>query len=391
MITELLIRAFVRNRTHTSRPDVRLSYGLLSGFIGIIVNIMLFTIKLVIGISSGSIAVITDALNNLSDSGSSIITVIGFKAGSKPPDSEHPFGHGRLEYIAGLVVAVIIVAAGFNFLKESATRIFKPSQIDADTLTIVFLVGTMFVKVWLFFFYRKIANKIKSKTIHAAAFDSLSDILTTAIVTAAVFISRYTTFPVDGIAGTLVAIFVIAGGIGIIRDTASPLLGETPDKKLVSHLKHELLKCKGIYGVHDIIIHNYGPGNYFATAHAEVMPNASLVEMHDTLESAEAEIGKIMPIHLLLHCDPFVTDDPGVKQWRARMEDEVNSFDRKFKLYDFMFEKSNPPAQIVLRFHLLTPRNYALKPEEITEKLTKKMHKYDPSIKLEIEFINAYI
>ena len=389
MLSELIVKIFIKDSKSPEKPEVRLAYGVLAGWGGVIVNIILFSVKFAVGMLSGSIAIAADAVNNLSDCGSGAITLLGFKMGAKPPDNEHPFGHGRLEYVAALIVAVIIVAVGFNFLKESVMRIFNPSEVKADNLMLAIIGGTLLFKLWLFFFYRLIAKKIESTAVKAAAFDSLSDILATSVVVGAVFANRFTTFPIDGCAGTLVALIVIAGGIKIIRDAINPLLGQCPDKELVEKLRAKLISCKGICGIHDIIIHNYGPEQYFATAHAEVDRNGDLLRVHDTLEAAEVEVAKSMPVRLILHCDPYDIEDPEVKMWRARTEDAVNKFDHKFKLYDFRLTKEN--GKNVLHFHLLTPRNYALSYHEIQTILTNAMSVYGKDLILHIDFINAFV
>ncbi len=385
MITSLLIRLFVPDYKNPGKPSVRLSYGIMTGAVGIAVNLLLFAVKLTVGLIAGSIAIAADAVNNLSDAGSSIITLVGFKLSSRPADSGHPFGHGRMEYIAGVVVSIIILAVGFDFLKESVVRIFSPVSVHAGGIVLAIVTGTMLLKGWLFFFYRKIGKTIDSEVIRAAAFDSLSDMFGTAIVLGAVAASGYTDFPVDGCAGALVAVVLLIGGIRVLRDTINPLLGECPDSDLVEKLKNRLLACKGIRGVHDIILHNYGPNQYFATAHAEVSLEGSLLEVHDMLEAAEVDVAKNLPIHLLLHCDPYDIASPVVKEWRVRMENAAAEFDEKFKLYDFrMTEKC-------LHFHLLIPRNYKFSHAEISEALTEKMRVYDPELKLNIEFINSFV
>ncbi len=389
MLNEMLIRLFVRDYRNPERPDVRLSYGLLSGYTGVLVNILLFGIKFSIGLLSGSIAIAADAVNNISDAGSSVITIFGFKLSSKPADKEHPFGHGRMEYVAALIVSVIIVAVGFNFLKESVVRIFSPQAIHTNALVLGIFGGTMLFKLWLFFFYRRIGKRINSSVLRAAAFDSLSDLLATTVVLIAVIAARFTEFPIDGCAGTVVAGLVILGGIEILRDAINPLVGECPDPHLVEELQERLLKCPGIRGIHDIILHNYGPNQYFATAHAEVNREGDLLSVHDTLEAAEVEIAKSMPIRLILHCDPYDTEDPHIKNWRAKAENAISSMDHKFKLYDFRMEE--PPEGRSIHFHLLVPRNYSLSYDQISEELTRKMAQYDPNITLHIEFINAFV
>ena len=320
MLTRFLIYLFVPGYKRPDLQEVRLSYGMLAGFVGIAVNIILFCIKFSIGLISGSVAIAADAVNNLSDAGSAIVTVVGFKLSSRPADNGHPFGHGRMEYVAGVIVAIIIIAVGLDFFKESILRIISPRIVTVDGIALGIIGGTMLLKIWLLFFYRTVGRTIDSKVISAAAFDSLSDLLCTSAVLAAVFFSRFTAFPVDGIAGLAVAAVILIGGVKILRGTINPLVGECPSPMLVEELKENLLSCDGIKGVHDIIIHNYGPNQYFATAHAEVEPHGTLLSVHDMLEAAEEKVASRMPVRLLLHCDPCNLTDPHVNEWRKRLK-----------------------------------------------------------------------
>ena len=389
MLTRFLIYLFVRNYKRPDLPEVRLGYGMLAGFVGITVNIMLFCIKFTVGLLSGSVAIAADAVNNLSDAGSAIVTVVGFKLSARPADNGHPFGHGRMEYIAGVIVAIIIIAVGLDFLKESVLRIVSPRVVAADGVVLGIVGGTMIFKIWLLLFYRTIGKTIDSKVISAAAFDSLSDLLCTSAVLIAVFCSRFTAFPVDGTAGLAVAAFILTGGIKILHGTINPLMGECPSPILVEELKRNLLSCDGISGVHDIIIHNYGPNQYFATAHAEVDPNGTLLSVHDMLEAAEEKVASKMPVRLLLHCDPCNLTDPHVNAWRKRLETAVAEIDGQFKLYDFRLDESGAVRRI--HFHLLVPRNYRLSNDEIYAKLNDAMHRYDQSLEIKVDFLNTYV
>ncbi|MGI5924794.1 MAG: cation diffusion facilitator family transporter [Lentisphaeria bacterium] len=338
MLSSFLIKVFVPNPKQPDDPSCRLAYGMLCGLVTLVINLLLFGLKLVIGIISGSIAIAADAINNLSDAGSAMITVVGFKLAAKHADAEHPFGHGRMEYVAGLLIAVIIVAVGGNFLKESIVRIIRPQPVEMPH-SLAYLYGaTVLVKLWLMFFTRRVSRAIQSAALGAVAFDCLSDILTTGIVLISVAVARYSTLPIDGCAGTVVAIIVIAGGINSLRNIINPLLGERPDPALVDELRRRLLACPGIHGIHDVIVHNYGPGTYFATAHAEVDRDGDLVTMHNILEAAELEIARTMPVRVILHCDPYATADPQTRLWRQRCEDAVHDIDRHLVIYDLSLE-----------------------------------------------------
>lgn len=389
MLSELLCRLFVRGYENPEDPAVRLKYGLLAGIVGVVVNFGLFAVKLTAGLLAGSIAIASDAVNNLSDAGAAVVSIIGFKLSAMPADSGHPFGHGRSEYIAGVVVSVIVLAVGFDFLKEAVMRIFSPEPVAAGWGIFAVVGGTLLFKGWLYFFYRKIGKRIDSDVIRAAAVDSLSDILGTSVVLGAVFAARFTAFPVDGCAGVVVAVMILCAGVRVLKEASSPLLGECPDPELVQKIRELLLSCDGIRGVHDIILHNYGPNQYFATAHAEVALDSSPLTIHDMLEAAEVKVGKQLPVHLLLHSDPYDTADPVVKEWRVKLEDVIVDFDSKFKVYDFRLDEGAEGR--CLTFHLLFPRSYVLTGEEITAELTRRMQKYDPQIRLKIEYIHSYV
>ena len=390
MLTDLLIKIFIRNPENTSDTKGRLAYGMLAGIGGIAVNVLLFVIKFIIGLISGSVAIAADAANNLSDAGSSVVTVIGFKLAAQPADKDHPFGHGRVEYVAGVVVSVIVIVVGFNFFRDSIMRFFTPKQLTISNVAMIIFGSSIIFKLWLFFFYKKIAAKINSDVIKAAAFDSLSDTLSTAVVLAATIAGKFTAFPVDAATGTIVASLVLWGGIKLLKETTNPLLGERPCPEMVEELRNNLLQCEGIRGVHDIIIHNYGHNQYFATAHAEVAPEGTLMSAHDMLENAEIYVSKRMPVRLLLHCDPCNLDDPEVIKWRGQMEEIVTAYDCQFKLYDFRL-KTSEKGNLQLYFHLLTPRHYLADKSNIHAYFTRQIQKSAPEVELLIEFIDSFV
>ena len=387
MIQTLLIKCFVRDYKHTDSPEVRLNYGIFSGYIGLAVNVLLAALKFTIGLLSGSVAITTDAVNNLSDAGNSVVTVFGFKLAAKPADREHPFGHGRIEYVAGVVVAAIIIAMGLDFLLESVQRIIHPHEVHISPILAAIMGGSLLFKVWLFFFYRRIGTLIASRTIQAMAFDSISDIAGTVVVLISAAADQFTDFPVDGCAGVLAALLVLYGGIRILRETINPLLGEPPGPELVEELRSRLLKCRGIRGVHDIIMHNYGPNQYFATAHAEVCPDTDIFAVHDMLEQAEAEIGKHMPIHLLLHCDPCHASGPKTREWQDKVENAAAEVNPMFKVYDFHFQKNKSGDR--LKFNLLIPRSCSADQAEIEKQFDRAMKRYPNLPQLEITIVRS--
>ncbi|MBO5202291.1 MAG: cation transporter [Lentisphaeria bacterium] len=391
MLTSLLLKWTVPGMGKELSPASRTRCGIVSGIVGIICNIFLVIVKVILAIFTGSIAVAADAVNNLSDAGSGIITVVGFRISSQPPDAEHPFGHGRTEYVAGLVVALLIVGLGVSFLKDSIASLFHPEKLDVSTVMIVIFSATVLVKCWLFFFYRKVAKLIKSDVVRAAAYDSLSDCLGTGLVIAALIVSRFTDFPVDGCAGIIVALLILWAGAGVLKDTVNKLLGEPPDPELVTKLRETILACPGIDGVHDIMIHNYGENSYYVTAHAEISCDGDRYSAHDILENAEVVVAQSLPVHLLLHGDPYSKSNPEVIYWRSRMENEVAKFDSELKLYDFRLGKDEAGEVVSLSFHLLIPHRYGMTEAEIRTALQERMRAYKDGLELEITFLKSFI
>ena len=389
MLTQFLIRQFIPDCKHTERPAVRMRYGVFSGWVGIAVNAFLSALKFTVGIISGSVAMAADAVNNLSDAGSSVVTILGFKLAAKPADHDHPFGHGRIEHIAGVVVAVVVIAMGLNFLKESVLRIMHPGEVKMSTEMIVLVAGAMVFKAWLFFFYRFVGGAIGSETVKAAAVDSLCDLGSTSAVLLAVAAGRFTAFPVDGCAGAAVALLVLTGGVKILRETSDPLLGKAPSRELVAELHSRLLRCEGIRGVHDIIVHSYGANQYFVTAHAEVDPTSDIQAVHDLLEHAEVEIGKNMPVHLLLHCDPGDAGDLELRLWQGRLENAATELNPRNKVYDLRFQPAEKGR--LLSFSLLLPCDDRTTPEEMKRLLAEALTQYPDPPELQLQLVHSRV
>lgn len=391
MITNLLLKLFVPGAEKGMSMQKRIRCGILSGITGIVCNVLLAVVKVTLAILSGSIAIGADAVNNLADAGTGIITAVGFRISSSPPDAEHPFGHGRTEYVAGLVVSVLVMVLGISFFKESILLLFRQETVKGGTTAILIFSSTILIKCWLFFFYRKMAKLLSSDVIRAAAYDSLSDCIGTFLVILSLIASRYTTLPLDGYAGLILALMILWTGGNILKDTINKLLGETPDKELVQKLKEILLNCPGIDGVHDIMIHNYGEHAYYVTAHAEISSEGDRFSAHDILENAEIIVEKSLPVHILLHGDPYSKSDPEVIFWRSRMENEISRYDSEFKLYDFRISKDKDGKVKNLSYHLLIPHKYSVSTEEIRSILEEKMHHYDKELVLEIQFLNSFV
>jgi len=390
MLISRLLKTVIPENTAELTPDLRMRGGIICGITGIVCNILLIIIKIILAIFSGSIAIAAEAVNNLSDAGSGVITIAGFHLASRPPDAEHPFGHGRTEYVAGLIVAVLVAVLGISFLKDSFAALFRKSTVHAEVITIVILSATMLVKCWMFFFYRHAAKLLSSPVLRASAYDSLSDCAGTTVVVISLLLSRYTDFPVDGAAGMIVALMTLWAGISVLRETINKLLGESPAASLVDNIRQTILASPGIDGVHDIIIHNYGENSYFATAHAEISSEGDRASAHDILENAEVAVGRKLSVHLLLHGDPHDKAHPEVIYWRSRLESAISQFDSELKVYDFSLGKNRADEVVSLNFHLLLPRRYEGDEKWLAQTLQEKMQIYHPDIKLEIRFVRSY-
>ncbi|MBU5485278.1 cation diffusion facilitator family transporter [Clostridium sp. MSJ-11] len=354
MLSQILVKTFIKEPENVDKENVRNSYGFLGSTVGIIVNTILFIVKLFVGIITKSISVTADAFNNLSDATSSLITMIGFKLASKPADKEHPFGHGRIEYLSGLVVSFMVILVGFEFIKSSYSRIINPIPVQFKTLSFVLLLLSIGTKVWLSRFNSFIGKKINSTALQASSLDALGDVFTSSCVALSLAISKWTTFPIDGYIGILVSLFIMYSGYSLIKDTLSPLLGEAPDKDLANKIINGVLSYRYISGIHDLVIHNYGPGKFMASIHAEVPQDISLVKIHEIIDRAEKELSEKLNIILVIHMDPINTDDEEVNYAREELEKIIKNYPTITSLHDFRIvgegEKKNLIFDIVIDY-----------------------------------------
>ncbi|MEW9096386.1 MAG: cation diffusion facilitator family transporter [Clostridiaceae bacterium] len=354
MLSQILVKTFIKEPENVDKENVRNSYGFLGSTVGIIVNTILFIVKLFVGIITKSISVTADAFNNLSDATSSLITMIGFKLASKPADKEHPFGHGRIEYLSGLVVSFMVILVGFEFIKSSYSRIVNPVPVQFKTLSFILLLLSIGTKVWLSRFNSFIGKKINSTALQASSLDALGDVFTSSCVALSLVISKWTTFPIDGYIGVLVSLFIMYSGYSLIKDTLSPLLGEAPDKDLANKIINGVLSYRYISGIHDLVIHNYGPGKFMASIHAEVPQDISLVEIHEIIDRAEKELSEKLNIILVIHMDPINTDDKTVNYAREELEKIIKNYPEINSLHDFRIvgegEKKNLIFDIVIDY-----------------------------------------
>ena len=335
MISKFLVNRFIKNNEDIKNSKVRNSYGTLGGIVGIIINFLLFLIKFFVGMLVGSIAISADAFNNLSDAGSSIITIIGFKLASKPADAEHPFGHGRIEYLSALLVAFLVMLVGVQFIKSSIERILNPTPVTFEVIPFILLLISIGFKVWLSKFNRFIGDKINSSALKAAATDALGDVFTSITVVISFLLSKFTTFPLDGYIGVLVALAILYAGFGLVKETLNPLLGEAPDPELVNAICDKVLAYPLISGVHDLIIHNYGPGRIIASLHAEIPADKDIMEIHNVIDAAEREVSRDLNIHLVIHMDPICVITDEIKETWDYVEKVLRKYPSIKSMHDF--------------------------------------------------------
>ncbi len=382
-----LISLFVK----TDRPDKRRAQiGILAGIANVLCNLFLFVLKLSVGLISGSVAVAADAFNNLSDSAASLVTVVGFHLGSKPPDRKHPFGYGRLEYVAGVVISVFILIVAFEFIKSSVEQIFSPEPIAFNWIMLITLLIAIAIKLLMWRMNSQFAKVIGgSSTLSATAFDSLSDVATTTVALLSLILSPFLSFPIDGILGVLIALFVFVGGIKVLLDTINPLLGQPPSPEMVEELKTRVLSYDHIVGIHDIIIHNYGPSRTIATLHAEVPANHDVIFAHETIDRAEREIAREMGITVVIHLDPIVTDDNRLNAVRTQVSNCLTSLSPDYSMHDFRMLDGK--EQINLLFDVLLPYEEPRSEQEIEQDIIKALQKEDPRFFPIITFDRSFV
>lgn len=390
MMTEFLVRHFVKNYKDTKDIAVRTSYGVLASIVGIICNVILFVIKALAGFWLHSISVLADAFNNLSDAGSSIIGLVGVKMASKPADKDHPFGHGRIEYIAALVVAFLVLEVGFTFLKDSVGKIREPEELKFQAVSVIILAASIGIKLWLGMFNRKLGRKIQSKVMLAAAADSMGDVLTTTATIVSVLFWRMTGINVDGIVGIFVSLVVMWAGISIIRDTLEPLIGQAVDPEQYEKITKFVEAYDGIMGSHDLIVHNYGPGRSMASIHAEVPNDVDIEVSHEIIDKIERDAIKKLNLFLVIHMDPVEMKNEHVLEVKQQVVQILDALDPKVSIHDFrMVDGMN---QINLIFDMVVPYEYDKdKQSEIQMSLIKLLQMTDRRYQCVITVERSYI
>jgi len=369
-MTQLLLRLFVPH-TAPSDPAFRSACGKLAGFVGIICNILLFGGKLLAGLLSGSVSIMADAVNNLSDASSSVITLLGFKLAEKPADKHHPFGHARIEYLSGLIVAFLIMLLGAELVRSSFEKILHPEEVGFTWFSAGILAASILMKLWLAAFCRKLGTTIQSAALEATAADSRNDVISTGAVLAAGLLSKFFGWNIDGLVGLAVAGFILFSGFDLVKKTMDPLLGEAPDPQLVKSIADRILSYDKVLGIHDLIVHDYGPGRRFASVHVEMDSNESPLVCHDIIDNIERDFVTQHHLHLVIHYDPLVTDDDELTHMRKLVQREVHSIDSRLSIHDFRMVRG--PQHTNLIFDLALPFEMKDRTEELKQLIDQRV------------------
>lgn len=391
-MTDFLVKHFIKEYEHTEKVSVRTAYGVLASIVGIFCNILLFIVKFIVGLTVHSVSVMADAFNNLSDAGSSLISFVGVKIASKPADEEHPFGHGRMEYISALVVSFLVLEVGFTFLKDSIHKIKSPEILNFQMVSILILILSIGVKLWLGLFNRKLGRKIDSKVMIAMFTDSMGDVLTTSATILSLLFFHFTKINIDGFIGIGVALVVMWAGIGIAKDTLEPLLGEAVDPENYKRIKNFVESYDGIIGSHDLIVHNYGPNRSMASIHAEVPNNADITESHEIIDRIERDAIENLGIFLVVHMDPIEIEDEHVLNIQNATVSLIQEIDPACSIHDFRVVDGK--HQINLIFDLVVPRDYTKEKQNeverlLCEKLKEQDTRYEFVITVEHSFVSS--
>ena len=370
-MTALLLKMFVHTQHDPADAKFRAACGKLAGTVGILCNILLFAIKFFAGLVTGAVSVTADAFNNLTDASSSLVTLLGFKMAERPADPDHPYGHGRMEYLSGLIVAAMILLIGVELVKTSVGKIVHPEAVDFTWLAAGILIASILVKLWLAAFCKRLGVMIKSSALQATAADSRNDVISTLAVLAAGLLSRFFHWQIDGYVGLAVAIFILYSGVGIAKETIDPILGQAPDMELVQKLKESLLQYDKVMGIHDLIIHDYGPGRQFASVHVEMDSREDPLVCHDLIDNMEKEMAQQFKLHLVIHYDPIVTNDEENTAMYRLVKKEVHAIDPRLSIHDFRMVRG--PEHTNLIFDLVLPFELKDKKKELKALIDEKV------------------
>ena len=388
-MTDLLIKLFIKDKENVKDLKIRGKYGALSSITGIIVNVLLSIVKIIIGAISNSMSIISDGLNNVTDAGSSVVTMIGFKLSQKKVDKDHPWGHGRMEYISGLLVSVAILVMGFELIGSSIGKLRSPEPIESSALVFGILIASILVKLYMFFYNHSLSKKIESAAMKATSVDSLSDTVATTLVLIATLISKYTGLLLDGWFGILVGLFILYTGGSTLKETIDLLLGQPPKQEFIDEVKEIVLGHSMVHGVHDLIVHDYGPGRVMISLHAEVDVNGDIQDIHEQIDHIEHELQEKLHCSATIHMDPIVTDDKEVLAMKAKVEEMVHFLDESFSMHDFRMVKGSTRTNLI--FDVEVPRKTSYTDNEIVNWLKERIHelpgsKYFAVIQIDHEY-----
>ncbi len=384
----LLVKTFVKDAGNVQDPQVRQRYGTLSGAVGIFLNLLLSAGKMIAGLITGSIAITADAFNNLTDAGSSVVTLVGFRMAGKQADDDHPFGHGRIEYLSGLAVSVVILLVGLELAKSSVEKIIHPEPVEFSWLSAGILIAAICVKLWMSYFNRSLSRRIGSAAMAATATDSLSDAVATSAVLLSAIIGKFTGVNIDAWAGILVALFILRAGWGAAKDTLNPLLGQNPDPELVRDIERTVLAHPQVVGIHDMIIHDYGPGRSMMSLHAEVPAGSDIMEVHDEIDAIERELKAKYRIDASIHMDPIVTGDETISKARKMVSELVREVDPAMTIHDFRM--TSGPRHRNLIFDVVVPYSVKSTDDEVRREIERKIRSADPNSFAVIQIDRAY-
>ncbi len=379
-MTELLSRLFVKNYKDAQNPTVRTAYGTMVSITGIIVNILLFAAKFVVGTLFGAISIVGDAVNNLSDAGTQIISLISFRIAAKPADREHPFGHARIEYVTSMIVSFLVMLVGFELLKSSVEQIFSPERPDSSPVAIFVLIGSMIFKLWLGLFNRTIGKRIDSSVMRATAADSLSDVFATGAVLIATVLPMIFTemkWNPDAYMGVIVAVLIMVAGVRILNEAKNAILGEAPSEEIIKQITETVDRYEGALGIHDMVVHNYGPGRIIASLHIEVDGSVDVFETHDMIDTIEKDLRQNCGIEATIHMDPIVTDDEQVNELRAKTAEAVKKIHPLMQIHDFRFVAGATHTNLI--FDVVVPFEVKMSEEEVKTAVAEKVKEIDPT------------
>lgn len=388
-MTDLLVKLFIKDYKNTNDSKVRIKYGNFASVTGIVCNVLLCISKMIIGILFNSVAIIADAINNLTDAANSVISFIGFVISGKPADKDHPYGHARYEYLACLLVSFIILLLGLSFLKTSFLKILNPEPINSNFISIIVLIIAITVKLWMSLFYKKIGKKINSNVLIANSVDSLNDVISTTVVLITTIISILTPLNPDGIAGCLVSLLIIYSGVGVLKDTVDDLIGTTPEPELINNIILKLKSYDDVKGIHDLVVHSYGPGNYFVTVHVEVSSNEDILISHDMIDNIERDFANQLGINMVIHLDPIVTDDSETNETKDIVQNIIKKLNENLSIHDFRMVKGETHTNLI--FDVLVPSDFNQSDKVLINIINDKIKEYNPKYNVVITVDKNYV